>query len=112
MPVMVLYSAKDIPVAVIADISKGVATLSTELLDASIEVRALQPVYAYNANEIHLEMGFRDFGEWSDERLADYHMQVMAKLGEVLSAHKLHCSYSFYIVPSAPPRAIWAQDKT
>lgn len=112
MPVMVLYKEKSIPNAVAADISTTTAAITHDLLDAKIEVRVIEPVYAYNANEIHLEMRFRDFGEWTDEKLADYHEEIMSNLGEVLRSHHIKCTYSFYIIPSTPPRSMWAQGTT
>ena len=111
MPVMILYETKPFPSAMLNEIAQSIASLTKEQLDAKIELRVVQTVFAYNANEIHLEMRFRDFGDWTNEQLTDYHVAVMSKLGNILSRHKITGSYSFYIIPSTPPRSIWDQGK-
>lgn len=112
MPVMVLYKEKSISLDVTEAISKELADLTKADLDAAIEVRVVDVVQSHNANDIHIEMQFRDFKQWSDKRLEEYHAKVMSKIGDVLSAHDVKCAYSFYIIPSNPPRSIWAQNKT
>jgi hypothetical protein len=112
MPVMVLYKDKDIPAAVAESLAEEMAAVTQDLLDAKIEVRAVEPVYRFNANEIHVEMRFRDFGDWSDEQLKTYHEAIIKCMGEVLDRQGVGCTYSFYIIPSVPPRSIWAQAKT
>jgi hypothetical protein len=111
MPVMVLYKDKDIPLAVVKVVIKEIALVTHELLDAKIEVRVVEPVYRFNANEIHIEMRFRDFGEWSNAKLEAYHSAVMEQGVKVLREHKVLCAYSFYIIPTTPPRSLWAQVK-
>jgi hypothetical protein len=112
MPVMILYKNKSVSVKITDAMSLAIAKVTDELLKAKIEVRVLEPVSAYNANEIHLEMRFRDFGEWDDKQLENYHRSVMQVIGAVLKKHEIKCSYSFYILPSTPPRSIWAQAKS
>ena len=113
MPVMVLYKDKKIPLTIADDIATKTAKITHELaVDSAIEVRTLEPASTFNANEIHLEMAFRDFGDWSDEQLADYHEKVMSIIGAILKRHKLEAAFSFYILPTQPPRSIWAQSST
>jgi methionine synthase II (cobalamin-independent) len=112
MPVMVMYRDKIIDDKVCADVAEAIAQLSDKLLNAKIELRVLDTTYAYNSNKLHLEMRFRDFNEWSDSQLEDYHQQVMDILGDTLKAHSVKCGYSFYIIPSIPPRSIWSQDES
>jgi hypothetical protein len=112
MPVMVLYKDKSISNEVVAEMANALAAATQKRLKAKIEVRALEPVYRFNANEVHIEMRFRDFGDYTDEQLEHYHSEVMTKLGDILKKHKVICSYSFYILPSLPPRSLWAQGST
>lgn len=112
MPVMVLYKEKNIPVKICASIANELARVTDNLLGAKIEMRVIETVYTYNSNEIHVEMRFRDFNEWSDQKLNNYHNEVMKCIGKVLKTNKIKCSYSFYIIPSTPPRSIWEQNKS
>lgn len=112
MPVMVLYKGQKINVSVTESIARALADVTKQQLDAAIEVRVVETVYAYNANEIHIEMQFRDFGEWTNEQIATYHEAVMGVIGKELKQAGVVCAYSFYIIPSTPPRSIWAQDKS
>ncbi len=112
MPVMVLYQTRPFPEEVLEDIAHSLASLTNKQLSSKIELRAVQTTYSFNANEIHIEMRFRDFGEWSDKLMADYHAAVMKELGNIFNKHAIECAYSFYIVPSAPPRSIWGQANT
>lgn len=112
MPVMVLYKEKSIAATVAADICQKLAAITKALLQAKIEVRVLEPVSAYNANEIHVEMRFRDVNDWTEDDLQHYHSEVMDGIKYVLKEHGTKCSYSFYIIPSLPPRSIWSQQKT
>ena len=112
MPVIVLYKEKEIPTKVTTEIATSLAALTNEMLKAKIEVRVLEPVDSYNANEVHLEMRFRDFGEWSDDQLSTYHKAAMDLIGRVLASAGIRCSYSLYILPSDPKRSIWDQAKT
>lgn len=111
MPVMVLYKDKSIATAVSEGIAEAVAAVTDKELKAKVEVRVIEPVTSFNSNEIHLEMRYREFMEWSEQQLASYHKAVMAAIGEVLKSENIKCAYSFYILPSTPPRSIWAQDK-
>jgi hypothetical protein len=112
MPVMVLYKDKSISVRTAEAISQAVADVTNEKLKAKIEVRVIEPVASFHPNEIHLEMRYREFNEWSDEQIEDYHQSVMVVIGKVLADNDVDCAYSFYILPSAPPRSIWAQGKS
>ena len=111
MPVMMLYKDKKIPVDVAIKVADLLATMTSEKLNAKVEVRVVEPIYSHNANELHIEMRFRDFGEWSDKQIADYHDAVMQAIGNTLKEQGVKCAYSFYIVPSKPPRSMWAQEK-
>lgn len=109
MPVMVLYKDKKIPAEIADDISSELARITDEMLKGKIEVRTIEPVGSYNANPIHLEMRFRDFAEWPDSELEKYHKSVMELIGRILEKKEIACAYSFYIIPSMPPRSKWAQ---
>jgi hypothetical protein len=109
---MVFYKDKSIPGEVAADVTQALADVTSAVLDAKMEVRVVEPVQSFNANEIHIEMRFRDFMEWDDDALQQYHDKIMAAIGDVLKSHGVSCRYSFYIVPSLPPRSIWAQSKS
>ena len=111
MPVMVFYKDKSISDKVAADVTQAVADVTDVVLDAKIEIRVIEPTQSFNANEVHIEMRFRDFKEWDDEALQQYHDRIMTAIGDVLKSHAVSCQYSFYIVPSLPPRSIWAQNK-
>ncbi|HUD11718.1 MAG TPA: hypothetical protein VMS08_04875 [Candidatus Saccharimonadia bacterium] len=111
MPVMVLYKDKRISLSVAAQVTKTLADVTKAELGAPIEVRIVEPVDTYNANELHIEMGFRDFGEWTDKQLENYHASVMKQIEVTLRAEHVACAFSFYIVPSMPPRSLWAQTK-
>lgn len=111
MPVMVFYKDKGIPDAAAEAVIQEIADLTRTDLDAKIEVRVLEPKFSFNANEVHIEMRFRDFDEWTDEQVTQYHQKVMAGIGRVLKKHKASCQYSFYIIPTMPPRSLWAQGK-
>ena len=112
MPVMVFYKDRVISTAVAAEIAEEIAKETKTLLNAAIEVRVVEPVYSFNANEIHIEMQFRDLNDWDEKQLASYHKAIMASIENVLKANNIHCQYSFYIVPSQPPKSIWAQGKS
>lgn len=111
MPVMVFYKEKQIPTEIATKISEEIAQATKSLLNAAIEVRIIEPLATFNANEIHIEMQFRDFNEWDARQLEKYHNEIMELIGKILKNNTLHCSYSFYIVPSNPPKSIWAQNK-
>jgi hypothetical protein len=108
---MIMYKDKSVSDNVCEPIAHAIAQITDSLLDAKIELRIVETIFAFNANEVHIEMRFRDFGEWSDRQLEDYHKKIMASLGDILKEHHISCSYSFYIIPSVPPRSIWSQDK-
>jgi hypothetical protein len=111
MPVMVLYQTREFPKEVLEGIANLLASVTHDQLDAKIELRALRTEYSFNANEIHIEMRFRDFGEWSSDQLTQYHETVMTQLSDVLRQHDFEGAFSFYILPSNPPRSLWAQAK-
>ncbi len=112
MPVMVFYKDKTIPTTAANDVIQELADITEAELQAKIEVRVVEPIQTYNANEVHIEVRFRDFGEYTDQVLQNYHDRIMAGIGKALKKHKLTCQYSFYIVPTMPPRSIWAQNKS
>lgn len=109
---MVFYKDKSVSLDVAEQVSKGLAKVSKEILDAAIEVRVVTTEYAYNANEVHIEVRFRDFAEYSDDKISTYHDAVMKEIGLILKANKVACRYSFYIIPTMPPRSMWAQAKS
>ena len=109
MPVMVLYKDKSVPTSVAHDVSDALGRITREKLGESYEVRVIEPVAAYNANPVHIEIRFRDFGAWSDQFLSDYHKELLDAIGQVYKAHGLHEQYSVYILPSLPPRSLWSQ---
>ena len=109
---MVFYKDKIIPLLVASEISEELAVVTDAVLKAKIEVRILEPIYMFNANEIHIEVRFRDFNEWSNKQLEDYHGKTMKMIKKILQKHKIKCQYSFYILPSMPPRSIWTQEKS
>jgi hypothetical protein len=111
MPVMIFYKDKKVTAAAAQDVMQVLADVTARELQAKMEVRVVEPVMSLNANAVHIEMRFRDFNEWTDETLQSYHEKMMAKIGEALSSHDFHGQYSFYIVPSMPPRSIWSQGK-
>lgn len=113
MPVMVFYKDKSVKAEAAEEIMQVLADVTDEILKAKIEVRVVEPVLqSPNANAVHIEVRFRDFGEYGDQQLEQYHDKVMAAIGEALKKHQVDCHYSFYIVPSMPPRSIWAQGRT
>lgn len=110
MPVMVFYKDKNVPLEAAKDVMKALSEVTDEVLAAKIEVRVVEPVLlSANANPVHIEVRFRDFGEYTDEQLQLYHDKAMTAIGDGLRDYKLRGKYSFYIVPSMPPRSIWAQ---
>ncbi|MEK7571605.1 MAG: hypothetical protein AAB553_05005 [Patescibacteria group bacterium] len=109
---MVFYKDRDIKASIAEDVTKEVAETTQKLLAAKIEMRIIEPVATFNANPIHIEMQFRDFGDWSEKQLEDYHAEIMKSIGKVLKKNKITTQYSFYILPSLPPRSIWAQEKS
>ena len=111
MPVVVFYKDKKISDDVARRIINVLAEVSKDSLKAAIEVRVVEPVISYNANEIHLEMSFRDLGEWSVDQLKAYHHEVMADIKQLLLAAGVKCAFSFYITPQPSPPAIWEQIK-
>jgi hypothetical protein len=111
MPVTVLYETREFSRNFLDDLTQSIAEFTAGQLAAKIEVRVVQTVYAYNANELHLEMRFRDFGDWTDEQLAKYHAAVMTKIGDTLGKHGESAAYSFYVLPSVPPRSLWDQGR-
>ena len=108
---MVLYRDKKITQSAIQEIMEELGRTTDALLKAKIEVRVFDVMQSYNANELHIEMRFRDFKEWSDSDLENYHKQVMSMLDGVLNKHNLAIAYSFYIVPTTPPRSMWDQGR-
>jgi hypothetical protein len=112
MPVMVFYKDPSISLEAAQHITQALAKITKEILDAAIEVRVIEPEYTFNSNEVHIEVKFRDFGEYSDEKLATYHQSAMDKIGDSLKKHSIKCSYSFYIIPTPTPRSMWAQAKS
>lgn len=110
MPVMIFYKDKNIDISVAKAIAESLAKVTKQTLDASIEVRVVEPQYTYNSNEIHVEMRFRDFDEYSDKRLEEYHSIAMETVGQVLKKKGIKCQYSFYIIPTQPPRSMWSQE--
>jgi hypothetical protein len=111
MPVMVLYKDKSVPLVAAHDMSDALGRITREKLGESYEVRVIEPVASYNANPVHIEIRFRDFGTWSDQLLADYHKEALAAVGQVFKSHGLHGQFSVYILPSLPPRSLWAQEQ-
>lgn len=111
MPVMVFYKDKSIEPEAAQEVMEALANVTSAELDAKIEVRVVEPVLSFNANKVHVEMRFRDFGEYTDKMLEEYHTKAMAAIGAALKKHNVACQYSFYIVPSMPPRSLWAQGK-
>ncbi|HUD11854.1 MAG TPA: hypothetical protein VMS08_05565 [Candidatus Saccharimonadia bacterium] len=107
---MVLYKDKSVPLAAAKDMSDALGAITREMLGESYEVRVIEPLAAYNANEVHIEIRFRDFGTWTDELLADYHARVMKQIKAVFTRHQLKGQFSVYLLPSQPPRSIWSQD--
>lgn len=112
MPVTVFYKDKSVPHGAAEEVMRELADATSSMLDAKIEVRVIEPVQSLNANAVHIEMRFRDFGEYSDKQLQQYHQKAMAAIGEALKKHDVKCQYSFYIIPSMPPRSIWAQERS
>jgi hypothetical protein len=111
MAVMVLYKDPRISLNIARAVMKMLAQTSREMLDTAIEVRVVEPLASHNANELHVDMHFRDFGDWSDELLADYHAAVMRQFYALLVERNIKCAYSFFIFPSDLPRSIWGQEK-
>ena len=109
MPVMVFYKDKSITAEAAQEVMQALADTTSSVLQAKIEVRVVEPVQSFNANDIHIEVRFRDFGEYKDDDLQRYHDEIMAAIGQALKKHGVKSQYSFYIVPSLPPRSIWAQ---
>jgi hypothetical protein len=112
MPVMVMYKDKSIPGDVSAAISEELARITQNLLKAASEIRVVEPVQAFNANEVHIEVRFRHTNEYPNELLKKYHEAVMFGIDAVLTQHDVKCAYSFYIIPTLAPPAIWGQAKT
>jgi hypothetical protein len=112
MPVMIMYKAKSIPNDVSAAISEELSKVTRNLLKEAIEVRVIEHVQVYNANELHVEVRFRNTSQYSDELLQKYHEAVMFGIDAVLTQQDIKCAYSFYIIPSLAPPAIWGQAKT
>jgi len=111
MPVMVMYKDKSVTDAASTDIMQALSAATRELLDSASEIRVIEPLTARNANIVHIEIRFRDFGDWPDKLLADYHESLMARIKQVFETHHMRGQFSVYILPSLPPRSIWSQTK-